>query len=83
MFDWSTEAGVIVAVNRSEDMLTVAGTYWPVEPLYNSTEPRLYNSFELLTTLSGLSRSLKTIRGATFVPTPAAPFCGSTRVTVG
>src|SRR5208283_2620831 len=33
--------------------------------------------------LSGLRRLLKTMRGATFVPTPVAPFGGSVSVTDG
>src|SRR6266481_7587368 len=73
----------MVAVNRSADMLTVAGTYWAVTLLYSSTEPRLNNSLELLTTLSGLRRSLKTMRGATLVPMPVALFGGSARLTCG
>ena len=75
--------GVTIAVSRSADMLTVAGTNWLVALLYSSTEPRLYSSLELLTTVSGLRRSLKTMRGATLVPTPVAPFGGSERVTDG
>ena len=51
--------------------------------MYNSTEPLLYNSFELLTTLSGLRRSLKVTCGATLVPTLVAPFGGSATVTCG
>src|SRR5713226_3937171 len=73
----------MVAVNRSADMLTVAGTYWLVTLLYSSTEPRLNNSLELLTTLSGLRRSLKAMRGATLVPMPVVFGAGSERVTDG
>src|ERR1700732_4247888 len=64
-------------------MLTVAGTYWAVALLYNSTEPRLNNSLELLTTLIGLRRLLKTMRGATLVPTEVMFGAGSDRVTDG
>src|SRR6202140_5996142 len=64
-------------------MLTVAGTYRPVTFLYSSTEPRLYNSLELLTTLIGLRRLLKTMRGATLVPTAVVFGAGSDSVTDG
>src|SRR5882762_3710043 len=64
-------------------MLTVAGTYWAVEVLYNSTEPWLYDSLELVTTLIGLRRLLKTMRGATLVPTAVMFGAGSERVTDG
>ena len=73
----------MIAVTRSADMLTVAGTYWPVALLYNSTEPWLYGSLELVTTLSGLSRALNITLGATLVPTPVVLFGGSTTVTDG
>src|ERR1035441_5226418 len=64
-------------------MLTVTGTSWLVALLYNSIEPWLYVSLELLTMLSGLRRSLKTRRGVTLVPTPIAPLGGSATVTDG
>src|SRR6202165_1910584 len=62
-------------------MLTVAGTYCWVALLNNSTEPRLYNSLELVTTLIGLRRLLKTMRGAPLGPTAVMFGAGSERVT--
>ena len=64
-------------------MFTVAGTYWPVTLLYNSTEPRLNTSLELVTTLSGLRRLEKVIRGARLVPTPVVLGAGSDKTTAG
>ena len=75
----SGRVGVKLALNRSADTAVVTGMLWPVELSVRYTP----YAFALGVKLIALTGSLKTTCGMTLVPTPVAPFGGSTKTGVG